>query len=327
MIDWTEDEVTLAATVRGGRSRDVEVPAWGDALATVALDYQDMGGAGVVIALEVEGRALRLFAEDAAWCAWIAPLLTLPEARQIPADLRLPAAHWALAPLAALLAAEGAGELSTPAVVALDEATLDSTFACALTLRCEDRTVSLRLVEWPRTWTHALASLLDESPDPAPRAFDAPSVTLALAAGCVRLRRAQLDALAPGKAVVFDIDARVERKEAWLIHEARPLARIGYLEQDQWEVNEIMSESASREPMDNDEAGTIDDALGTLNFTVVAEIGRLDMTLDAIRALEHGMILDAPASFDGGVTLRVNGRAIGRGRLLRVGERLAVRIE
>lgn len=61
-------------------------------------------------------------------------------------------------------------------------------------------------------------------------------------------------------------------------------------------------------------------------FTVTVETGRVQMTLKQLVDLEPGNVIDLNISPDQGVDLTIDGRCVGRGELLKIGETLGVRI-
>lgn len=61
-------------------------------------------------------------------------------------------------------------------------------------------------------------------------------------------------------------------------------------------------------------------------LTVTVETGRIQMTLKQLVDLEPGNVIDLNVSPDQGVDLTIDGRCIGRGELLKIGETLGVRI-
>jgi flagellar motor switch protein FliN/FliY len=67
-------------------------------------------------------------------------------------------------------------------------------------------------------------------------------------------------------------------------------------------------------------------ALKELPIQVTVEIARLKMTLDQLMHLTPGNTLELPIHPDQGVSLTVNGKKVGRGELIYLGEQLGVRI-
>lgn len=69
-----------------------------------------------------------------------------------------------------------------------------------------------------------------------------------------------------------------------------------------------------------------DAALDELDLTLTCQVGRLDLTLGQLRELGEGSVLALEGRADDGVELVVNGRRIGQGQLVRIGEGLGVRV-
>lgn len=67
-------------------------------------------------------------------------------------------------------------------------------------------------------------------------------------------------------------------------------------------------------------------SLQELPLTITVEIGRIQMAFDKIMKLQPGNLLELNLSPESGVDLVVNGKRIGKGELLLIGEMLGVRI-
>jgi type III secretion protein Q len=74
------------------------------------------------------------------------------------------------------------------------------------------------------------------------------------------------------------------------------------------------------------QAALDDSELDSLPLRVVFEMGRLEMSLSEVRQLAPGMTLPLARPLDDVVDIVVNGRRIGRGSLVRVGDGLGVRV-
>ena len=66
--------------------------------------------------------------------------------------------------------------------------------------------------------------------------------------------------------------------------------------------------------------------IDALEITITLELDERRLTLRELAALGPGQILDTAASLDTPVTIKAGGRAVGRGRLVEVGDRLGVLI-
>lgn len=67
-------------------------------------------------------------------------------------------------------------------------------------------------------------------------------------------------------------------------------------------------------------------ALDNIQMTVVVEVGRLQMSIQKLMELQPGNLIELDIHPENGVDLVVNGKCIGRGELLRIGDTLGVRI-
>jgi flagellar motor switch protein FliN len=61
-------------------------------------------------------------------------------------------------------------------------------------------------------------------------------------------------------------------------------------------------------------------------MTITVEAGRLEMSAEKLIALRPGNMLELPSRPETGVSLVVNGKRVGKGELIRIGETLGVRI-
>ena len=61
-------------------------------------------------------------------------------------------------------------------------------------------------------------------------------------------------------------------------------------------------------------------------LTVSVEVGRVRLSAEKLLSLQPGNLIDLPTSPDSRVELVVNGKVVGRGELLRIGDLLGVRV-
>lgn len=93
------------------------------------------------------------------------------------------------------------------------------------------------------------------------------------------------------------------------------------------EILELISQQEEEKNMENSENEQEESAqITSVPFTVTVELSRLRMTLANLMKLEPGNVLDLPSTPEEGVILSVNGKKIGKGELLMLGEKLGVRI-
>jgi len=68
-------------------------------------------------------------------------------------------------------------------------------------------------------------------------------------------------------------------------------------------------------------------AVGQINVRLVFEVGRLDMTVEEIQAIDSGHVFDLGRPVGQAVDIIAGGRQIGAGELVRVGEQIGVRVD
>jgi type III secretion protein Q len=284
----------------------------------IALDLKPCGGDGVVLSMSIDGQRARAWADADAWCEWLAPRLAVQRFQQIPPDLLGLLGQWTLLPLQHHARQAGLG---MPHFCAAEPGSCVRAIAPTLTLCRADAELDLRLLDWPEPWIAALAQTMEDRRPP----LTIPPIPVALAAGWARLTRAQLAALRPGDGVVLERPAAIEHGHAWLVAE-RPLA-LACFAHGAWHIEHACNEETSMEQGTETTlrgSGLDDD---NIVLTAVAEVGRLSLSLDTLRELQTGQMLELAHASHGRVTLTVSGQAIAQGTLLRVGDKLVMRIE
>ncbi|WP_160113673.1 type III secretion system cytoplasmic ring protein SctQ [Phyllobacterium salinisoli] len=154
-------------------------------------------------------------------------------------------------------------------------------------------------------------------------------VPLQIMAGRQSLSYAELTSLRPGDIVLID-EAREDQAEALLANRyaARALrGPDGFRAAGSWHKSNhnqgTIMEAKSR-PSGKPQAKDID--LDDLPVELVFEIGRRELTLGEIRQLAEGSVLLTAPGVDSAVDILANGRRIGKGDLVKIGEGLGVRV-
>ncbi|MBO4123468.1 type III secretion system cytoplasmic ring protein SctQ [Cupriavidus gilardii] len=289
-----------------------------DGAAALVLDLKPCGGDGVVLTMSIDGQRARAWVDADAWCEWLAPRLAVQRFHQIPPDLLGLLGQWTLLPLQHHARRAGLG---LPRFGNAEPGRCARAIAPTLTLCRADAELDLRLLDWPEPWIAALAQTMEDRRPP----LTIPPIPVALAAGWVHLTRAQLARLAPGDGVVLERAAAVEHGHAWLIAE-RPLA-LACFAHGAWHIEHTCNEETSMEQGTEVtlRGSQLDD--DNIVLTAVAEVGRLSLSLDTLRELQTGQMLELAHASHGRVTLTVSGQPVANGTLLRVGDKLVMRIE
>ena len=193
--------------------------------------------------------------------------------------------------------------------------------AWPLHLACAPETAAALLAPWPA----------------APRTMDQLGLPASLRVGVTRLPRRVLASLRPGDAVLLQTEApRVTADgvpgdgavlvlvETWTAAARRDAGR--------WVLIEAplpaRKHGRGEWMMDGDESGLPSPAADpdAIPVTLTFEVGRLEVTLGALRRLGPGSVLELGRGAGELVEIAAHGRAIGRGELVEVEGTVAVRI-
>lgn len=88
-----------------------------------------------------------------------------------------------------------------------------------------------------------------------------------------------------------------------------------------------MSETDATDTPTTDQAPVAEDPAGRLPVEVEFELGKVELRLSEIAALQPGYVFPLPARLEGAnVTIRANGQVAGQGELVAVGDTLGVRL-
>jgi type III secretion system YscQ/HrcQ family protein len=159
-------------------------------------------------------------------------------------------------------------------------------------------------------------------------------VPLSITVGSVLLGQEQWNDAKPGDVLLLDrgsYDPRHKEGVASFSLGATPLFhvhihkhKIKLLEPALFYEEDMDQGETTEQPVSTEEASTV--AIKELPLFVTVELTRLRMTVEQLMSLAPGNFLELPIDPAQGVLLTVNGRKIGRGELVYLGEALGVRI-
>lgn len=166
-------------------------------------------------------------------------------------------------------------------------------------------------------------------PSQARPAVALPPLACALYIGWGRLSLGDLQALDIGAGLRVKTFGNPLAGEFALLVARRIGARITCLGDNKMHIDELVQDITSL--LDDEQVLSPSDdrsplALDTLPQILLVEVGHVDITLGALRAMSVGDILPAETVFSPAVTLRLNGRAVGQGELIRCGDDFLVRV-
>lgn len=170
-----------------------------------------------------------------------------------------------------------------------------------------------------------IAELLDQHAAPATQPLAAMYLPLTVESGEAWLSVAELRSLRPGDVLMLEdwpdtqvrlvlgarLQARAERDGDTLKLLEKPTA-VNFLKEPP------MSETAVGSHLDT----TLDD----LPLKLVCQVGSVDLSLAQLRELGEGSLVRLAPQLHAGVDLMVNGRRVGQGQLVKIGDGLGVRL-
>ena len=170
-----------------------------------------------------------------------------------------------------------------------------------------------------------LADVLDRHLPSQPQALPGLLFSLALHAGWQTLSLSELRSLQPGDVLMLEVPGAGELRLALAANRWARAQRQGQgirLIEALNCVEPITEYSMSQETL---EPG-VEAALGDVPLTVVCQVGSLQVSLAELQQLGEGSVLALPEAGNGVVELLVNGRSVGRGELVKLGDGLGVRL-
>jgi len=234
--------------------------------------------------------------------------------------LELALLEW-LEPLEALL--------GVPVQVRDEQSTTPATFALnlGLTLAMAGAPEQALQLEMTHSAAVLIADLLHAHARPLPGAGCGVSFSLAAEAGDAWLSLGELRSLQPGDVLMLDASIRsgvrlvlngvmqtyAERHDERSLRVLEPLNPVN---------------PTLESPMNSPETPVAEDmTLNDLPLKLVCQIGSVELSLAQLQQLGVGSLLQLTTRMDEAVDLMVNGRCVGRGHLVQIGEGLGMRLQ
>lgn len=170
-----------------------------------------------------------------------------------------------------------------------------------------------------------LADLLDQHATPVSHPLKALHLPFTVQSGEAGLTLGELRSLNPGDVVMLD---HWPEQQVLLVLEGRLQARA-QVSGDTLELLEqpIALTFLKERPMSETVAPqSLDSMLDELPLTLVCQVGSAELSLAQLRELGTGSLVQLTPQLDDGVDLMVNGRRVGQGQLVKIGDGLGVRL-
>lgn len=170
-----------------------------------------------------------------------------------------------------------------------------------------------------------VATLFERHARPAPDPLDMLRLPIAVQAADAPLTLGELHSLQPGDVVMLDClpDQQLllrlgESLQTRVRRSGENLECLAPLIAVTPERNDVMTQTAA--------ASDLDVSLDDLPIKLVCQIGSVELSLAQLREMGPGSLLQMTSRAQDGVDLMVNGRRVGRGELVTIGEGLGVRL-
>ncbi len=128
----------------------------------------------------------------------------------------------------------------------------------------------------------------------------------------------------------FRYQAQLTQKTITIMHPLVDMMHEEDMEQDFYDQDEELSEAVADTGDDESIADMGSDEpiadVGQVEVNLVFELGRTTLTVDELSTIRSGHVFEMSAPVDQAVTLRANGKNIGRGVLVDVGGRVGVQV-
>lgn len=204
------------------------------------------------------------------------------------------------------------------------ESSLDRGEGVDILLEAEDGQdpIRLRILAGKDGW-EGFAGWLALAPKDPPRNLDHLPLQVRFTAAAVELPRRDVEDLEPGDIVLIDADPRRKHGIRISTDGALPAVCMATWDGDRIIVEEKMTIKASGDIKAIPDGDPFSGMEMELNF----ELGRKSATLGELREIALGSVFLLPENPEGRVDIRVNGRLLGTGSLVKISGRAGVRVE
>lgn len=174
-----------------------------------------------------------------------------------------------------------------------------------------------------------LADLLEQHATPAAHSLPALHLPFSVETGEAGLSIAELRSLNPGDVVMLD---DWPHRQARLVLQGRCLHARAELDGNTLKLLEqpIALNFPKEHPMtgsaESATSQSLDSLLDDLPLKLVCQVGSVELSLAQLRELGTGSLVQLTPQLHEGVDLMVNGRRVGQGQLVRIGDGLGVRL-
>lgn len=275
-----------------------------------SLSLGQCGGEGVLWPVMVDGEQLWIWCDERRWCDWVAPVVSVSDVDEIPPDLRQLVAKWA------------SSQFCSFPGINLDwgvpvKGCVRTGWTPVLRFRANDQQCDCCLIDWPLITIQSMTR--DWMQSEIESNTEHLSCNVSLQIGSISTTLQKMRNWREGDGVVLAQVSQIEQSKLWLcVGDVCVVA--AWQETGEFVVeNKVINESELQ-------SQNSDGLLDTVPFTISVEVGRVSLPLTKLLNLQPGDCLFGQPQFDQHVSLMVQGVKIGTGDLIKIDERLVVRI-
>lgn len=270
------------------------------------------------------GDEISFWLDEKEWCEWVSSVLVIPSFSMIPEEFKAVLAKWTLDTLKICVDIEG---FEWPTVKQMSPHILTQGMGWRLCARCHDRVLNLQVTQAPGSWLEMLVS--HASPNSEEKKDPPIIIGAKLVAGWTLLARDQISAIQAGSALVLQQQTDISNGNFFLFTH-RPLAIV-----HQNRGTGVFTVETLMETFDDwiDIGLPTGDLMGEENpvidapIPVVVEVANFNVSVNELSQIKPGYLLPSESHHSTSVSLRIGHHIFAFGTLLRIGERLAVRID
>ncbi len=318
----------------------------------LAMRFTQCSGQGIEFKALYRGQTLRFWINEAQWCNWISPILSIPSLEEAPAELHTALAQCTLAILENWLPTEDIAALQA---LSLTRHVIAPIFLCVFDVVEESRLLSIAALHVPSPWLIEMATHLDGmmiqevTESPAEKYSRLQEKAYALAqysnvperwsmaclAGYLYLDDATCASLKQGDALILEKFSLISQGELWL-HQENVLYALFPQQPQHYQIQAITQFIDENDTHQVDFFSTMPDnntahcdsppAPAKLNL-ITAEIGQINLSLNDLNKLDINSTLMLIPEFYPNTKLRLGGKYIAQGQLMKLGAGWVVSIE
>ncbi|EJD6411798.1 FliM/FliN family flagellar motor switch protein [Providencia rettgeri] len=290
---------------------------------TLSLTFEHRNLAiGLLLTTCINGNSIDFWVDENEWCQWVSPVLAIPSFSMVSDEFKDVLAIWTIDTLKACIDID---DFQWPTVKQISMGSLPQGVGWQLCAKHHNRILNFHVIEAPDSWLEVLienGSITDEQEISSPIMIGAK-----LVAGWCLLNSQQIYSIQEGNALVLQQQAEITRGEFFLFTH-RPLAIVCQDgESGIFSVETLMDTFDDWIDIPTDSLANTDNQISNTLIPVSVEVANLNISINELSQIRPGYLFESEKHYNTPVSLKVGHRIFAFGTLLRIGERLAVRID